>query len=66
MRNQDPESTPFFRVALVALGIAGVFAISPMADQLAEHYIKRMEQQKTIEDITVLNKLMTEVDCGHR
>lgn len=66
MNDKDPESTPFFKVALVALGVLGVFAISPMADQLSQHYINNLERERMIENMAELNKVMPGVDCGDK
>lgn len=46
MNDKDPESTPFFKVAMVSMGVFAVVALSPVTDTLLERHFQQQEWKK--------------------
>ena len=46
MDDREPESSPFFKAAMVSMGIFTVVALSPVTDTFVQRYFQEQERKK--------------------
>lgn len=46
MDDREPESSPFFKTAMVSMGIFTVVALSPVTDTFVQRYFQEQEQEQ--------------------
>lgn len=77
MNDKEPEKHPVFKIALVTIGIIGVFTLTPWFDNWSEGHIKNEEEAKwkAINEMIVVKPTPEEEvemlkarlhDCGYR